>query len=103
MTRGSRSRASNLLSVTRGTGPYPFKLLNVRESQVFSMLVEGVWPKVIGYRLEISPKTVDRYRASLTRKLRVTSVAALVKLQLQHERREAEAEPLSRAASANGK
>lgn len=43
------------------------------------MLVDGVRAKEIAARLELSPKTVDTYRASLMRKLDIHDVAGLVK------------------------
>ena len=57
--------------------------LSAREHQVFNMLVEGVRPKEIAGRLQLSPKTIDTYRASLMRKLEVHDVVGLVKLALR--------------------
>src|SRR5678815_4726672 len=51
----------------------PLDLLSAREYQVFSLLVEGVRAKEIAARLELSPKTIDTYRASLMRCLLYTS------------------------------
>jgi len=53
--------------------------LSAREYQVFTLLVEGIRAKEIAARLELSPKTVDTYRASLMRKLDIHDVAGLVK------------------------
>jgi DNA-binding NarL/FixJ family response regulator len=63
----------------------PVDLLSAREYQVFSLLVEGVRAKEIAARLELSPKTVDTYRASLMRKLDIHDVAGLVKFALQRD------------------
>ena len=41
--------------------------------------MEGIRAKEIAARLELSPKTVDTYRASLMRKLDIHDVAGLVK------------------------
>lgn len=57
----------------------PVASLSAREYQVFSMLIEGVRAKEIAARLDLSPKTVDTYRASLMRKLDIHDVAGLVK------------------------
>ncbi len=57
----------------------PLESLSPREYQVFMMLVEGIRAKEIAARLELSPKTVDTYRASLMRKLGIHDVAGLVK------------------------
>ena len=63
----------------------PIDSLSAREYQVFSLLVEGVRAKEIAARLELSPKTVDTYRASLMRKLHIHDVAGLVKFAMQRE------------------
>ncbi len=57
----------------------PLQMLSAREYQVFTLLVEGIRAKEIAARLELSPKTVDTYRASLMRKLDIHDVAGLVK------------------------
>lgn len=61
----------------------PLELLSAREYQVFTLLVEGIRAKEIAARLELSPKTVDTYRASLMRKLDIHDVAGLVKFAIQ--------------------
>jgi DNA-binding NarL/FixJ family response regulator len=63
----------------------PLDTLSAREYQVFSLLVEGVRAKEIAARLELSPKTVDTYRASLMRKLDIHDVAGLVKFAIQRD------------------
>lgn len=57
----------------------PLETLSAREYQVFSLLIDGVRAKEIAARLDLSPKTVDTYRASLMRKLDIHDVAGLVK------------------------
>lgn len=61
----------------------PLERLSAREFQVFSLLIEGVRAKEIAARLQLSPKTVDTYRASLMRKLEIHDVAGLVKLAIR--------------------
>lgn len=63
----------------------PLDSLSAREHQVFSLLVEGVRAKEIAARLELSPKTVDTYRASLMRKLDIHDVAGLVKFAIHRD------------------
>jgi DNA-binding NarL/FixJ family response regulator len=58
-------------------------LLSPRETEVFLLLVSGVRAKDIARRLEISPKTVDTFRASLMRKLGVHDLVGLVKLAIE--------------------
>ena len=57
--------------------------LSEREHQVFSLLVEGIRAKEIGARLGLNPKTIDTYRVNLMRKLKIHSVAGLVKLAIE--------------------
>ena len=57
--------------------------LSPREMEVFSYLVNGLRAKDIAVLLEISPKTVDTYRASLMRKLNVHDLVSLVKFAIE--------------------
>ncbi len=57
----------------------PLGTLSAREYQVFTLLIDGIRAKEIAARLDLSPKTVDTYRASLMRKLDIHDVAGLVK------------------------
>jgi DNA-binding NarL/FixJ family response regulator len=61
----------------------PLALLSKREYEVFSFLVDGIRPKDIAKMLEISPKTVDTYRANIMRKLEVDGIAGLVRFAIQ--------------------
>ena len=63
----------------------PLEALSAREYQVFSLLIDGVRAKEIAARLDLSPKTVDTYRASLMRKLDIHDVAGLVKFAIQRD------------------
>jgi DNA-binding NarL/FixJ family response regulator len=61
----------------------PLALLSRREQEVFTLLVDGRRPKDIAKLLNISPKTVDTYRANVMRKLEVEGVAGLVRFAIQ--------------------
>jgi DNA-binding NarL/FixJ family response regulator len=61
----------------------PVATLSPREREVFSLLVNGRRAKDIAELLEISPKTVDTYRASLMRKLNVHDLVGLVKFAIE--------------------
>jgi DNA-binding NarL/FixJ family response regulator len=63
----------------------PIEMLSSREYQVFQLLVDGCRAKEIAGRLQLSPKTVDTYRASLMRKLDIHDVAGLVKYAIQRD------------------
>lgn len=64
-------------------GGDPLASLSPREMEVFSLLVNGRRAKDIADLLEISPKTVDTYRASLMRKLKVHDLVGLVKFAIE--------------------
>lgn len=57
----------------------PLTVLSPREREVFRHLVNGDRAKEIAALLDISPKTVDTYRASMMRKLGVGDLVSLVK------------------------
>lgn len=63
----------------------PVESLSSREYQVFRLLVDGIRVKEIASRLDLSPKTIDTYRASLMRKLDIHDVAGLVKYAIQRD------------------
>jgi DNA-binding NarL/FixJ family response regulator len=67
----------------------PLALLSKREYEVFSWLVDGKRPKDIARLLDISPKTVDTYRANVMRKLEIEGVAGLVRFAIQRNLRTA--------------
>ncbi len=55
-------------------------MLSPRETQVMHEVVQGNANKVIARNLKISEKTVEKHRSSLMKKLRVRSVAELVRM-----------------------
>ncbi|MGD0771942.1 MAG: response regulator transcription factor [Candidatus Solibacter sp.] len=67
----------------KGRPEDPLAALSPREMEVFSYLVNGLRAKDIADLLEISPKTVDTYRASLMRKLKVHDLVGLVKFAIE--------------------
>ena len=71
----------------------PVTLLSRREYEVFSFLVDGMRPKDIAKILEISPKTVDTYRANIMRKLEVDGIAGLVKFAIMRNLKSAAEAP----------
>ncbi|KQX25494.1 MULTISPECIES: response regulator transcription factor [unclassified Sphingomonas] len=54
--------------------------LTPRERDVLLGLIDGKANKIIAYELDISPRTVEIYRANLMDKLRVRSVAEAVRI-----------------------
>lgn len=57
----------------------PLKLsFTAREREIAALLIEGLTSKQIGKRLQISPRTVDVYRARLMRKVGASTTPELV-------------------------
>ncbi len=52
--------------------------LTPREREIAALLIDGLTSKMIGRRLQISPRTVDVYRARLMKKYGATSTPELV-------------------------
>lgn len=76
-------RRAGLFTKPERAAEDPLATLSPREMEVFSYLVNGLRAKDIADRLEISPKTVDTYRASLMRKLNVHDLVGLVKFAIE--------------------
>jgi DNA-binding NarL/FixJ family response regulator len=76
-------RGAGLFTKPERAAEDPLSTLSPREMEVFSYLVSGLRAKDIADRLEISPKTVDTYRASLMRKLNVHDLVGLVKFAIE--------------------
>jgi FixJ family two-component response regulator len=56
------------------------KMLTVRETQVFALVVTGMLNKQIAYDLGVGLKTIKVHRARVMEKMRAASVAELVRL-----------------------
>jgi two-component system response regulator FixJ len=57
-------------------------LLSARERQVLDGLVAGKANKVIGFDLDISPRTIEIYRANVMTKMEASSLSELVRMAL---------------------
>lgn len=66
-------------------GGDPLSALSQRERQVFAKLVTGLRAKEIAEQLDISPKTIDTYRASLMRKLDIHDMVGLVRFAISRK------------------
>ena len=58
--------------------------LTPRESQVMALLANSCSTKTIAFVLDITPKTVETFRTSLRRKLRLRSTADIVRYAIDH-------------------
>lgn len=59
--------------------------LSARERQVIQLLAEGHSTKAMAHMLNVSAKTIETYRIALRRKLRVRTVADLVRYAIKHK------------------
>ena len=66
-------------------GQPPHKQLSDREFEVFRLLVEGKGVSDIAGRLHLSVKTVSTHKTRVLEKMRVDSVADLVRYALEHK------------------
>ena len=82
------SRAVRLGQQTRGAEAVRqqlaqrYETLTMRERQVLALVVEGQSNKMIARALDISPRTVEVYRARVMEKMEVGSLAELVRVSL---------------------
>ncbi len=67
--------------------------LTPREREVAALLIQGLTSKLVGRRLDISPRTVDVYRARLMRKAGAATTTELVH-KLLHGQVHGQAQPL---------
>ncbi len=58
-------------------------LLTSRERQVMGLVIAGKLNKVIAHELGISPKTVEFHRSNIMKKMKVESLAELVRLVIE--------------------
>ena len=72
-------RSANVRTVTPGP-----ELLSAREREVLRLLAHGHTNREVAERLHISVRTAEWYRASIRRKLSITSRAGLVDFAAAH-------------------
>lgn len=64
--------------------PTPLHQLSARERHVLQMLVEGKSAASVARKLQLSPRTIETYKARLMRKLGLSDLPALVKFAVRH-------------------
>lgn len=79
----SRQRASQANRLRQDEGARLLATLTPREKEVMDEVVAGRHNREIALALDISPRTVEVHKARLLAKLRVGSIADLVRLSLQ--------------------
>jgi DNA-binding NarL/FixJ family response regulator len=67
-----------------GAGDVPHKLLSDREHEVFLALVSGESVSAIAERIHLSVKTVSTHKSRILEKMRMTSLAELVRYAVAH-------------------
>jgi two-component system response regulator NreC len=68
----------------RRGAPDAVAVLSPREREIFDLLVRGFSNDAIGAQLFISPKTVETHRSHIMTKLRLHSIAEMVRYAAQH-------------------
>jgi len=74
---------SRTLEQVRKSGQVRIAALTPRELEVLRRVTAGIPNKTIAHELNISAKTVEKYRGSMMRKLRVRTVPDLMRIWLQ--------------------
>lgn len=77
------SRQLVLADLQRERQEQPLDCLSQREQTVFRLIAEGHTNRSAGEMMELSPKTVEKYRASLMQKLRLNSAVDLKLMAMQ--------------------
>ncbi|CAB3732814.1 Oxygen regulatory protein NreC [Paraburkholderia sediminicola] len=77
-----RGRYAGSLDLTSGSPQktHLWDTLTGRERSVLRLVVEGHTNRQVGEHLKLSPKTIEKHRASLMRKLGITNVTGLVRI-----------------------
>ena len=65
--------------------PDPLKAITNREREILGLLTEGLTSTEIATKLFISPRTVDKHRTNLLKKLKLKNTAALVRFAMENE------------------
>lgn len=81
---GVMPNASGIAMRAAGSSSASPSLLSTRERDVARLVAGGLSSKEIAERLELSPRTVENYRANLMQKIGVRDTAGLVRWCLEH-------------------
>lgn len=65
--------------------PDPIKSITNREQEILGLLTEGLTSTEIANKLYISPRTVEKHRTNLLKKLDLKNTAALVRFAMENE------------------
>lgn len=76
---------SRIAESNGAAGEHPLRTLSRRERQVLTLIARGGTTKSIAHELGISPKTVEKHRGKLARKLDIHSVAELTRFAIENE------------------
>lgn len=69
-----------LVEATRGSSQCLFQSLSPREHEVMMLLMDGLSNKIAAHRLSLSVRTIEMHRANALMKLKVRSIAEVVRL-----------------------
>jgi len=76
--------AGYLAGASADSEPAPWEILTPREREVIKLIAEGFKTKEIATQLSLSPKTVEKHRTNLMRKLDLHSVSAVTVYAIQN-------------------
>jgi DNA-binding NarL/FixJ family response regulator len=81
----SKSLADDVIDqfLGKGAAEDPLECLSSRERQVLQLLADGLSVHDIAFKLSLSPKTVETYRARMMEKVGIHNLAGLIKLAIQ--------------------
>lgn len=84
LVRGALEQNDEAVDATAARGRVLRRMesLTARERQVLDLIMEGAANKVIASRLQISPRTVEIYRANVMSKMRADSLSDLIRMTL---------------------
>ncbi|MDR9415881.1 MAG: response regulator transcription factor [Gracilimonas sp.] len=66
--------------------PDPIKSITKREREILALLTEGLTSTEIAGKLYISPRTVEKHRTNLLKKLDLRNTAALVRFAMENQK-----------------
>lgn len=72
---------------TRRTAQLLIERLSLRETEVMAILIDGLPNKVAAHYLSLSVRTIEMHRANALKKLKVKSIAAVIQLEKDAERK----------------
>jgi DNA-binding NarL/FixJ family response regulator len=74
---------TDYVNLNKEAPPSRFSLISLREREILQLIAEGKNTKEIAFSLKVSPKTIDSHRQNIMKKLKLCSVAELIKFAIR--------------------